>query len=579
MDALGSAAGGLWVDADSSSPPPPGVAPISTPAAGELPTVAWPADVALMRQLIDMGILDATTAASIEAEVLQGLGAASGDAFAERVLDRALGVCIDGSASGCGARISGGGASGGGPADHGGKGGPVGGGRVVELAPAVRENDVIVDSDSEERPVSSVGGAAEATARATASRSASDSNGTHKQTAVDLLKCSDLAPPAGSAVQVEGDIPRALTPVAASHSLPQLTPDPITVAAEVSLVIDTRDTRGSGIARAAFFSKICAAPGLGARVVERQLPVGEALLVARITRHGATAVAGASPADTELVLDFLVERKTAEDLVTSINDARLIEQAYYMAASGRPSLVLIVEGDVDAATANDVNLNYRVKAYLAVLDISGGFVLKFTADVNETAAYYASLVRYRGRRLFTSSGLSDWLRGRGSTQSAETVIGTSAVHTYSNRVSSMHQMRASTTSQQLCALQLHALTGVGENRVDSIFSAGFKTPVALAPAYGAVSSVEEGRKLLARVPPPPRRSPISARLSAYIYCSISLLPIGNWPRVAPLKDQSPCIVGIGLWHALWGVTSALFNFYCLFACLLYLSAGTHYDRL
>jgi len=62
-------------------------------------------------------------------------------------------------------------------------------------------------------------------------------------------------------------------------------------------------------------------------------------------------------------------------------------------------------------------------------------------------------------------------------------------------------------------------------------------------------------------------------------CSISLLPIGNWPEVASLTDQSPCVVGIGQWHALWGVTSALFIFYCLFACLSYLSAGTHYDRL
>jgi len=38
-------------------------------------------------------------------------------------------------------------------------------------------------------------------------------------------------------------------------------------------------------------------------------------------------------------------------------------------------------------------------------------------------------------------------------------------------------------------------------------------------------------------------------------------------------------VGIGLWHALWGVTFALLIFYCLFACLSYLSAGTHYYRL
>jgi len=56
-------------------------------------------------------------------------------------------------------------------------------------------------------------------------------------------------------------------------------------------------------------------------------------------------------------------------------------------------------------------------------------------------------------------------------------------------------------------------------------------------------------------------------------CSISLLTIGNWPQVAPLTDQSPCIVGIGLWHALCGVTSALFIFIvCLLACLICLPA-------
>jgi len=56
-------------------------------------------------------------------------------------------------------------------------------------------------------------------------------------------------------------------------------------------------------------------------------------------------------------------------------------------------------------------------------------------------------------------------------------------------------------------------------------------------------------------------------------CSISLLLIGNWPQVAPLTGQSPYIVGIGLWHALWGVTSALFIFIvCLLACFICLPA-------
>jgi len=62
-------------------------------------------------------------------------------------------------------------------------------------------------------------------------------------------------------------------------------------------------------------------------------------------------------------------------------------------------------------------------------------------------------------------------------------------------------------------------------------------------------------------------------------CSISSPTIGTLPPVAPLTGQLPRTVRIGMWHAPWGFTSALFMFYCLFGCLSYLSAGTEYDRL
>jgi len=45
-----------------------------------------------------------------------------------------------------------------------------------------------------------------------------------------------------------------------------------------------------------------------------------------------------------------------------------------------------------------------------------------------------------------------------------------------------------------------------------------------------------------------------------------------------MTGQSPRSVWIGLWHALWGVTSALLVFCRSFACLSYQSSGTHYDR-
>jgi len=49
-------------------------------------------------------------------------------------------------------------------------------------------------------------------------------------------------------------------------------------------------------------------------------------------------------------------------------------------------------------------------------------------------------------------------------------------------------------------------------------------------------------------------------------CSISSPPIGKLLPVAPLTGQSPRTARIGLWHARWGVSSALFTF-LLCVCL------------
>jgi len=133
-------------------------------------------------------------------------------------------------------------------------------------------------------------------------------------------------------------------------------------AAEVSLIVETRDTRGSGATRAALVAHLSAQTSLSDHVLERQLPTGDALLVARITAHGAAAVPDAPPARKKVVLDFLIQRKTAEDLVASIKNGHVTEQAYYMAASGRPQLVCVVEVDVAAAVGDEEDLGERVSA-------------------------------------------------------------------------------------------------------------------------------------------------------------------------------------------------------------------------
>jgi len=124
-------------------------------------------------------------------------------------------------------------------------------------------------------------------------------------------------------------------------------------------------------------------------------------------------------------------------------------------------------------------------------------------------------------------GLGAWLNARHEVDAHTSVAGMSAGHTYPQWVMAAEAMRSTTTLEQLWALQLHVLPRVGPSRIDTILSAGFKTPAALAAAYVAVETVEEGRRLLAQLQPPPRRAPITAELSAWLYDIFSAKTYGT----------------------------------------------------
>jgi len=170
-----------------------------------------------------------------------------------------------------------------------------------------------------------------------------------------------------------------------------MTPDGALVA-EVYLVEDDREMVGVGPSRDALPSRLRVNPGLANRVERRRLPTGDAVFVAHVTAAGEAPVAGAPQTGTKIVLDQLIERQTAADMVASLRDGRLRQQTYNMAATGCKGLVLIVKGDLDAATENGANVREEAKNVLAELTVSSNFVFKNTADLTETAALFSSLV-------------------------------------------------------------------------------------------------------------------------------------------------------------------------------------------
>jgi len=336
--------------------------------------------------------------------------------------------------------------------------------------------------------------------------------GTHQQTAEDLLRASPFGGTAGSLPSRAGGMALASQPIALTYPLPPSSTGPL--ASEVFLVVDDRETTGSGVSRSAFLSRLRMNPGLTGRVVTRRLPCGDATLVARVTTAGAGAFAGSPAAGTGLILDQIIERKTAADLVSSMRDGRLAEQSYWMLASRRSSLTFLIEGSVEAATRGDAAMRRDAGAFLASLSVENNIFVKETDNMSETVQYYASMTRHRSRRLGTADGLAAWLERNRVADGASP--GSNDVLTYSKWDEYMKELRGVATLQQLWSLQLSVLPGIGPVRIDVIMAAGYKTPKALALVYSSLSEAD-GRELLAKLPPLPGGHHITTKVSEYVH--------------------------------------------------------------
>lgn len=346
---------------------------------------------------------------------------------------------------------------------------------------------------------------------------------TNRQTTDDVLRATNLRAYAAPRLRQVFGVARLSMPCAVPFPSPIEADGP--PVAEVLLVVDSRETVGKGPSRDAMLSRLRIIPGLVNRVVKRRLPAGDAVLVARVTSTGEAIVRGAPRAGTELVLDQLIERKTADDLAMSLRDGRLREQTYYMAATGCSALTCIVEGELDETAVEDDGMRAEAESFLAQLTVSSKFMIKRTAGFNETAMLYASLVRTRGRRLGNADGFAAWLS---STRFRSHPAGDKdGLLTFPMWEEAMRALRETVTLQQMWAMQLHVMPGVVSPRINRIKESGHSMFPALHAAYRAASSPAEARTMLAKLVPPPGHAPVSKKLSEFVYLLYSLEEFGE----------------------------------------------------
>jgi len=119
---------------------------------------------------------------------------------------------------------------------------------------------------------------------------------------------------------------------------------------EVILIVDNREKRNQN--DGSYLFDRLKKNGVNAEL--RSLPLGDFLWVLRVYNENVMQApkgtkeskkkAKQLPAFTEYCLDFIVERKTADDLAASIMDGRYDEQKFRLKSCGINNVIYLVEG-------------------------------------------------------------------------------------------------------------------------------------------------------------------------------------------------------------------------------------------
>ncbi|KAL8743021.1 MAG: hypothetical protein Q9190_004577, partial [Brigantiaea leucoxantha] len=130
---------------------------------------------------------------------------------------------------------------------------------------------------------------------------------------------------------------------------------------------------------------------LGIFPTVRSLPLGDFFWVARpkdpdlLTRHG-------EEPGSEIALDYIVERKRLDDLVSSITDGRFREQKFRLRKTGVRNVIYLIE-EIAMSSERKANYHDAVQSAIAGTQVIDGFFVKRTSSIAATVKYLASLTR------------------------------------------------------------------------------------------------------------------------------------------------------------------------------------------
>ncbi|OWP02131.1 hypothetical protein B2J93_5241 [Marssonina coronariae] len=125
----------------------------------------------------------------------------------------------------------------------------------------------------------------------------------------------------------------------------------------------------------------------GVKPISRGLSLGDFLWVAKL--HDPNLLQRRGLEGSEVVLDYVVERKRLDDLVSSIKDKRFLEQKFRLRRSGIKNVIYIIE----EAKIEAEYYAQHIASAIASTQVVNGFFVKKTQTMDYTIQYLASMTK------------------------------------------------------------------------------------------------------------------------------------------------------------------------------------------
>ncbi|KAG0021926.1 Crossover junction endonuclease mus81 [Podila clonocystis] len=161
---------------------------------------------------------------------------------------------------------------------------------------------------------------------------------------------------------------------------------------DIVLILDVREVRGQSD-RDYIDQKLTEN---GVKVEKRALDIGDVLWVARLKDIP-------SDGPSEIVLNYILERKRMDDLVSSIKDGRFTEQKFRLKRSGIEHIIYLVES-YKADDTYDISVE-AIRTSQISTQVTDGFFVKRTNHNDQTIEYFTSVTKelkrlYLGKTLY-----------------------------------------------------------------------------------------------------------------------------------------------------------------------------------